>query len=321
MRDNRIWLDGIMGVVVGDALGLPVQFSYREELEAKPLTEMIGHGVFNMPEGSWSDDSSLTLAALSSINELNRIDTEDIMKRFVRWYDHGEFTPFGYAYDIGYTCEMAIRNYKSTHDHKTCGLDDECSNGNGSLMRIMPACLYVYEKVMNSDMTEEQGVELIHEVSALTHAHLRSKIACGIYYFLVKNVLNHTGTLQERLRAGIDEAMNYYRKDISNLVQLAFYYRLLNLEEFKQVSNDMIKSGGYVIETIEAVMWCLLNTNSLKACLLKAVNLGYDTDTVASIAGGLAGLYYGYESIPEEWLKKIQKRFWIKRMCESRKGI
>ena len=317
MRDNNIWLNGIMGVVVGDALGLPVQFSYREELEEKPVTEMIGHGVFNMPEGSWSDDSSLTLAALSSINELNRIDTEDIMKCFVRWYDHGEYTPFGYAYDIGYTCEMAICKYKETHDHKTCGLDDEHSNGNGSLMRIMPACLYVYEKVMNSDMPEEQGMELIHEVSALTHAHLRSQIACGMYYFLVKNILNHSGTLQERLQAGIDDTMNYYRKDIRNLVQLAFYQRLTDLEEFKDIPSDLIKSGGYVVETIESAMWCLLNTDNFKDCLLKAVNLGYDTDTVAAIAGGLAGLYYGHENIPLDWLEKIQKRNWIRRMCEA----
>ena len=317
MRNHTIWLNGIMGVVVGDALGLPVQFSYREELDEKPVTEMIGYGVFNMPEGSWSDDSSLTLAALSSINELGRIDCEDIMKRFVDWYDNGAYTPFGYAYDIGCTCEMAICNYKFTHDNKTCGLDDERSNGNGSLMRIMPACLFVYEKVMSSDMTEEQGVELIHEVSSLTHAHLRSKMACGIYYFLVKNILNYSGTLQERLQAGIDEAMNYYRKDIGNLVQLAFYHRLMNLEKFKNIPVDMIKSGGYAVETIEAAVWCLLNTDNLKDCLLKAVNLGHDTDTVAAVAGGLAGLYYGYESIPEDWFEKIQKRNWIRRMCEQ----
>lgn len=316
MNRKNIWLNGIMGVIVGDALGLPVQFSYREELEEKPVTEMIGYGVFHMPEGSWSDDSSLTLAALSSINDLKRIDCKDIMNRFVRWYDHGEYTPFGYAYDIGYTCETAICNYKETHDHTACGLCDERSNGNGSLMRILPACLYVYEKVMASELEEAQGLHLIHEVSALTHAHLRSKIACGIYYFLAKHILNDSGTLQERLQAGIDDAMQHYRKDIGNLVQLAFYHRLMHLEEFKDTPIDLIESSGYVVDTLEAAVWCLLNTDDLQACLLKAVNLGYDTDTVAAVAGGLAGLYYGYEKIPAEWLEKIQKRFWIRRMCE-----
>jgi ADP-ribosylglycohydrolase len=124
----------------------------------------------------------------------------------------------------------------------------------------------------------------------------------------VKNVLNYSGTLQERLQAGIDEAMNYYRKDISNLVQLAYYHRLNDLAEFKDISVDFIKSSGYVVDTLEAAVWCLLNTDNLKDSLLKAVNLGYDTDTVAAVAGGLAGIYYGFESIPEDWLEKIQKR-------------
>ena len=141
MRDKNIWLNGIMGVVVGDALGLPVQFSYREELEEESVTEMIGFKTFNVPPGSWSDDSSLTLATLSSINDLKCIDSEDIMKRFVRWYDNGEYTPFGYAYDIGYTCETAICKYKDTDNYKECGCTDVRSNGNGSLMRILPACL------------------------------------------------------------------------------------------------------------------------------------------------------------------------------------
>jgi len=305
-----------MGVVVGDALGLPVQFSSREEVEEEPVTDMIGFGVFNMPPGSWSDDSSLTLAALDSINELNRIDSEDIMRRFVCWYDNGEYTPFGYAYDIGYTCETAICNYKDIQDYKTCGLSDVCSNGNGSLMRIMPACLYVHENVMRSALEEERGLELIHEISALTHAHLRAKMACGIYYFLVKNILNHTGTLAEKLQAGMDDAMAFYHKDIGNLAQLAHYHRMNQLDEFKDTPIDLIESSGYVVETLEAAVWCLLNTDNLKDCLLKAVNLGDDTDTVAAVAGGLAGLYYGYDAIPKEWLEKIQKRLWIKRMCE-----
>ena len=319
MNNKNIWLDGIMGVVVGDALGLPVQFSSREEVEEEPVTDMIGFGVFNMPPGSWSDDSSLTLAALSSINELGRIDSEDIMKRFVRWYDNGEYTPFGYAYDIGYTCETAICNYKDTQNYKECGLGDVRSNGNGSLMRIMPACLYAYEKVMSSELEEEKGLDLIHEVSALTHAHLRAKQACGIYYFLVKNILNYEGTLAERLRAGMDDALAFYRNDIGNLAQLAHYHRLTDLDEFKNIPRDMIESSGYVVDTLEAAVWCLLNTDNLKECLLKAVNLGDDTDTVAAVAGGLAGLYYGYDSMPEEWLEKIQKRFWIKRMCDLKK--
>ena len=117
----------------------------------------------------------------------------------------------------------------------------------------------------------------------------------------------------------MDEAQAFYRNDIGNLAQLACYHRLTDLNAFKNIPRDMIESSGYVVDTLEAAVWCLLNTDNLKDCLLKAVNLGDDTDTVAAVAGGLAGLYYGYESISEEWLEKIQKRFWIKRLCELRK--
>lgn len=314
MSDRNIWLDGVMGVVVGDALGLPVQFSYREELEKNPVTDMIGYCTFDMPAGSWSDDSSLTLATLSSIKELGKIDSEDIMKRFVRWYEDGEYTPFGYAYDIGCTCEEAICRYGKLN-YKDCGCAGEFSNGNGSLMRIMPVCLYVYENVIRHEMDEVQGLEKIHEVSALTHAHLRSQIACGIYYFLVKSILSNPGTLSERLQSGIDDAVRFYHEDIGNLVQLSFYHRLMHLDEFKNASVDKIESSGYVVDSIEAAIWCLLNTRNFKDCLLKAVNLGRDTDTIAAIAGGLAGLYYKYPRIPKEWLEKIQKREWIEEMC------
>ena len=314
MSDRNIWLDGIMGVVVGDALGLPVQFSYREELEKDPVTDMIGYRTFDVPAGSWSDDSSLTFATLSSINDLDRIDSEDIMNRFVRWYEDGEYTPFGYAYDIGCTCEEAICRY-GKFNYKECGCTGEFSNGNGSLMRIMPVCLFVYENVINSQMIEEEGIELIHEVSALTHAHLRSKMACGIYYFLVKRILQNPGLLPEGLQAGIDDAVMFYHEHIGNLVQLSFYHRLMHLDEFKNVPVDKIESSGYVVDSIEAAIWCLLNTRNFKDCLLKAVNLGRDTDTIAAIAGGLAGLYYKYPRIPKEWLEKIQKREWIEEMC------
>ena len=114
-----------------------------------------------------------------------------------------------------------------------------------------------------------------------------------MYYFLVKNILNHSENLLERLQAGMNEALAFYHNDIGNLAQLAHYHRLTNLAEFKETPVDMIESSGYVVDTLEAAVWCLLNTDTQKDCLLKAVNLGDDTDTVAAVAGGLAGLYYG----------------------------
>ena len=140
--NTNIWLNGIMGVVVGDALGCPVQFESREEVARHPVTGMRGYGTFNLPEGSWTDDSSLTIALLESIRRVGKIDLDDIMENFMKWLYDGEFTPYGESYDIGRGTMQAINRYKKNRKAKKCGGDEEWNNGNGSLMRIMPACLY-----------------------------------------------------------------------------------------------------------------------------------------------------------------------------------
>lgn len=313
---KQIWTEGIIGVVVGDALGMPVQFMSREQVKKAPVEGMKGYGTYNMPPGTWSDDSSLTLAALDSIHEEKKINTEDIMNRFVDWYEHGAYTPHGFAFDIGATCAEAICRYGESHNYKDCGCTDEYSNGNGSLMRIMPACLYAYEQEKKNRLTDTEAIELIHEVSALTHAHLRAKMACGIYYFMMKAILDEEGALIVRLQKGIDAAVEYYHRDVSNLVQLAYYGRLFHLDEFMQVQEDEIKSSGYVVDSLEAAVWSLITTETFKDGLLKAVNLGNDTDTIGAIAGGLAALYYGYQNIPQEWRNAILMRDEIIALCE-----
>lgn len=310
-----IWLNGIMGVVVGDALGLPVQFLSREEIKKSPVTQMQEYGTFHMPKGTWSDDGSMTLATMYSIYEKGTVDLEDIMERFAAWNYNGEYTPFGEAFDQGMTCTAAIANYMHNKDIRSCGLRDERSNGNGSLMRIMPVCLYVYEHVKAGDISEESGLELIHDVSALTHAHLRSKMACGFYYFLAKAILDRDGTLTERLQKGIDDAVSFYRKKPENLVQMSYYGRLFHLDEFAVTKEEDIRSSGYVVDSLEAAVWSLITTNSFEEAALRAVNLGDDTDTVGAIACGLAGLYYGYEAIPKEWRNVIQKGEELEGVC------
>lgn len=140
-ENTNIWLDGIMGVVVGDALGCPVQFETREEVARHPVTGMRGYGTFNLPEGSWTDDSSLTIALLESIRRVGEIDLDDIMGNFMKWLYDGEFTPYGESYDIGRGTMQAIDRYKRNRKAKKCGGDEEWNNGNGSLMRIMPDCI------------------------------------------------------------------------------------------------------------------------------------------------------------------------------------
>jgi ADP-ribosylglycohydrolase len=316
---RNIWLDGMMGVIVGDALGCPVQFMAREKIAGRaagPVKGMESGGVYHMPEGTWTDDSSLALATLDSIRKLGEVDPEDIMTSFVGWYEKGEYTPFGEAFDIGNTCSLAIEKFKREKDTMTCGGTSERSNGNGSLMRIMPACLYAYDRKLST----EAAVKTVHEVGGLTHNHLRAKIACGLYYFCVKAILDGQGSLKERLQKGLDEGFAYYEKDIAVRVELACYGRLRDLAEFASVPEVEIKSTGYVVDSLEAAVWSLVRTDSFRDCLLTAVNLGDDSDTVGAIAGGLAALYYGYDGIPGEWLAVIKRREWIEDLCKMERS-
>ena len=310
MKD--IWKEGIFGVVTGDALGCPVQFEDRETVAKHPVTGMRGEGAFNLPAGSWTDDSSLTLALLDSICETGTLDLGHIMGNFVAWLEEGKFTPYGYAYDIGFGTESAIEDYERNPDPALCGGRKVTNNGNGSLMRIMPACLWCCAKGLD----EEEAVPLIDAVGSLTHAHLRANVACGLYWFMVREVLNGQGGLAERLQAGLDRGFAYYEKTLESREEPEHYSRLKDLGAFAQVPAEEIRSSGYVVDTLEAVVWSLITTGSFREALLKAVNLGRDTDTVGAIAGGLAALYYGFEEIPPEWIAELKRKEWIGELCE-----
>ena len=294
----------MMGHVVADALGVPVEFSDRYELDRNPVTKMMGYGTYNVPEGSWSDDSSMAIASLDSLCS-GRVDFDDMMERFCAWFKKGEYTPHGVVFDIGNTCAFAIDNYYGGKRPATrCGDEGEYSNGNGSVMRMHPLVLYAYAKNLHSD----EWIELVAQCSCLTHAHERSEIGCGIYSFILMSLLESADV--ESVYRGLGEAKEFY----SNYAEVKHYSRLFD-GSFKKLKRHEIKSSGYVVDSLEAAVWCLLNSDSYSECVLKAVNLGGDTDTVAAIAGSLAGALYGYEAIPEEWLSVIKRRDYLEDMC------
>ena len=277
------------------------------------MTGMRGFGTFNLPAGSWTDDSSLTLALLDSIGRTGELDLKDIMDNFADWLDNGAFTPYGYAYDIGFGTEEAICEYKRHKNPLLCGGRGESNNGNGSLMRIMPACLYCYQKGMSDD----EAVRAIRAVGSLTHAHLRANIACCLYFFMIREVLDGEGSLAERMQKGLDRGFAYFGEAEENKEELKYYDRLRDLAAFAQTPPEDIRSGGYVVETLEAVVWSLITTTSFEQALLKVVNQGKDTDTTGAITGGIAALYYGFDAIPKSWTYEIKKYMTILRLCEK----
>ena len=278
--------DGIMGLVVGDAVGVPVEFRRRGDFN---VTGMIGHGTYNQPPGTWSDDSSMMLATVESLARLKGINTRDIMNNFARWLYDNEFTPYGEVFDIGYTSRTAIQNFKAGLDPKYCGGRKERDNGNGSLMRILPLAFTGYD---------DNAIDI---VSSLTHAHTISKTACRIYIHIARQLLQG-----EKL----EDILNRLQDNGSVFARLPI---------LKKLCRDEIKSTGYVVYTLEAALWCLLHSKNYRECILLAVNLGNDTDTVAAVAGGLAGIIYGRggeNGIPEEWIEKIARKEWIAELCD-----
>ena len=319
-QSSNLWIDGMMGLVIGDALGTPVQFLSREDVKEAPIFTMDGFGTYDMPAGAWSDDSSMAIATLDSICNKKRLDYDDIMECFYKWTANGIYTPTGMAFDQGNTCMEAIINYARERNYKTCGKIGEYANGNGALMRIMPVCLFEYIQYKNGLVSVEEAVEAVHQATALTHNHLRAKMASGIYFFMVQAILEEEGSLMQKLQSGMKNAKAFYKSDITNLVEWSRFGRLDNLTEFSTVPEENIKSSGYVLDSLEAAVWSLITAQSFEEGLLKAVNLGDDTDTVGAIAGGLAGLHYGYSGMPRSWRREIIKSDELIELCNTAEG-
>lgn len=294
----------VFGHAVADALGVPVEFASREELDEDPVTGMEGGGTYGLPAGCWSDDTSMSLATLNSLAS-GRLDYEDVMRGFCKWYYDGAYTPMGEVFDVGCTCANAIEKFfEGKMPVWACGETGERSNGNGSLMRIYPFVLFGEYADCKEDF-----IEMIHLASSLTHAHRRSLVGCGIYGFVLRGLLKNP--CKKAVFDALDAADRYYAAE----EERSAYSRIFS-EDFPCLAPSEIQSSGYVVHTLEAALWCLLTTDSYAECVLKAVNLGDDSDTVAAVAGALAGALYGLDEIPSEWRNALKKREEIDDLCQ-----
>jgi ADP-ribosyl-[dinitrogen reductase] hydrolase len=294
---------GVMAGVMGDALGVSVEFMDRAVLEKNPVTGYREYGTHHQPKGTWSDDSSMLLCTMESM--LGGIDYGDMMDRFMKWYREGYWTATGEVFDIGNTTRSALRNRSEGRAPLECGPSDERSNGNGSLMRILPVALAVHA------MEGDRRREIVFNASALTHGHIRSRIACWLYAEMIRNLL--LGLSREE---SVDRAARITGKWCRDNGQGSEW------KHFESCTTDIkakkpveIKSSGYVIHSLEAALYSFLTTGSVIESLLIAVNLGEDTDTTAAVTGGLSGVHYGFESIPRDWVTPVLRRDDILKLC------
>lgn len=300
---NRL-LGGIFGFCIGDMLGVPVEFTDRQERDSDPVKELRAYGTYHQPFGTWSDDTSLMLCLIDAINSGDILPT--LRRNMVSYYREGLFTPGGVVFDIGNATATAIQKIEQGVPSDRCGGRSDWDNGNGALMRILPLAF------LAEGMVPEELCSLVERVSELTHAHPRSMLACIFYTVLAAQLYNG----MKRWDA-YNSAVRFVKEHCSTRYKQEFAcYNEVLAGNITVARRDQIRSTGYVVDTLEAALWAFMQASSYEEAVLNAVNLGGDTDTIAAITGGLCGIYYGFSELPNRLVQNIRRKEIIMEMTQ-----
>lgn len=295
--------DSLYGFIVGDAMGVPIEFEDREKLINKPVTSMLGYGSHDVEAGVYSDDTSMTLATMDSIIKQNGIiNYNDIADRFCNWVNNNEYTATNKIFDIGMTTKYAlIKYFNNKIDATMCGGTNINENGNGSLMRMLPIALYCFYKNIKDD---NEIFTLVKNSSSITHSHDISILGCYIYVRYVISLLETKNKIS---------SYNFIKKlDYSMFIEeVKLKYSRILFSDISTLNINDINSSGYVVDTLETVFWIVLNCSSYNESIIGAINLGGDTDTIGAITGSIAGILYGYDNISKRWLSKLKNKDYI----------
>ncbi|MDO5575676.1 MAG: ADP-ribosylglycohydrolase family protein [Fibrobacter sp.] len=287
----------IMGAILGDAMGVPAEYTSRHENSLCTVKNLLGYGRFDHPTGTWSDDSSIILCTAESL--CSNYDLLHLTETYCKWLFEGYWTSLGYVFDAGLTTCMALDRFQ-TEGKVCCGCDSEDDNGNGSLMRMLPLALYFHDENI------EDFMKRVHDVSSITHSHPRTLIGCGLFSLLVQELIKNDNK-EEALRSAISKTLEYYNRFDEYKKELCHYMRIFSLE-LLSLGEEEIPSSGYIVETLEAAIWCFMKNSSTYKILDTAINLGLETDTAGTVAGGLAGLVYGLDDVPKESIESLARK-------------
>ena len=275
----------LLGLAVGDALGAAVEFKPPGTFE--PVSGYRGGGAHRLEPGEWTDDTSMALALADSIAERGW-DVHDQAERYVAWWKTGAYSVNGRAFDIGITTAAALRRFAATGDVRRSGDDAPHTSGNGSIMRLAPVPMFYYPDL-------GAAVHYAAESSRTTHGAPECLDACrllaGIIYRACSGASKEDVLFEE-----------------SGSLQGEPKIMAIAQGEYRNKSIGEIRGTGYVVESLEAALWCFLHTETFEAAILKAANLGDDADTTAAVCGQVAGAYYGESGIPKKWLAKLAMR-------------
>ena len=272
----------LLGLAVGDAVGTTVEFRPRGSFE--PLTDMTGGGQFGLSPGQWTDDTSMALCLATSLLERNGFDAHDQMDRYCRWAETGYLSSTGSCFDIGRTVASALRRFRQTGD-PFAGSEDPYSAGNGSIMRLAPVPMFFFPDLEAVETNAAQS-------SRTTHAAVECVDACRLLGRIICRAL--LAKTKDEVAQGDAGSFDGAEKVVA-IAQGAY----------RAKSEAAVRGSGYVVESLEAAMWCFMTTQSLEAAVLRAANLGDDADTTAAVCGQVAGAYYGVSRVPSGWLGRL----------------
>lgn len=284
---------GIVGLLVGDALGVPYEFHERQSIPAFAEIEFEPPFGFRrahagVPVGTFSDDGAQALILLNTLLECGHFDDNHFAEGLINWYESGFMAVGETVFDVGIQTANAIRKLQSDVSPKISGGSDEYSNGNGSLMRVLPLAIW----------HAGSGAELIADAfaqSVVTHGHLRSKICCALYCLWARNILYDIENAWE----------NAFQTFVAHFPENTSEHTELTTKIFPTDAEYDIRGSGYVVDSLRASIW-LCEKESYEEIVKSAVALGDDTDTTACIAGGIAGLKFGLEAIPRRWRENLR---------------
>lgn len=283
----------LLGLAVGDAVGTTVEFKARGSFA--PVTDMLGGGPFVLPPGAWTDDTSMALCLASSLIDVNGFDPRDQMNRYCNWFEQGYLSSTGECFDIGNTTRQALQRYRETDDPFSGSLDPK-SAGNGSIMRLAPVPLFYFPD-------RSQALHYSVESSRLTHGAPECLEACRLLGDILLRALRGNAKSELLFSTNPDSLTVAALKNIAR-------------GDYRSKFENDIRGTGYVVDSLEAALWCFWTTDSFGGAILKAANLGDDADTTAAVCGQVAGAFYGVSAIPAHWLEKLVMRREIEEMAD-----
>jgi ADP-ribosyl-[dinitrogen reductase] hydrolase len=292
LNDNDRFRGCLIGLAVGDALGTTVEFKRRGTFP--PVTTIVGGGPFGLEPGQWTDDTSMALCLAESLIEKG-FDLADQIERYCAWHQTGYWSSTGWCFDIGHATWDALERYKAT-GAVAAGSVDPATAGNGCIMRLAPVPIYFYPD-------DARAAEYAGRSSLTTHGETECVEAARILSRVLISALAGSAKI-EVLTAGTREQITSPR-----LARIA-----AGASNGKQESE--IVGSGYVVDCLEAALWCFANTESFADAVLRAVNLGDDADTTGAVCGQIAGAFYGEHAIPEQWRTQLHRGNDIRELAE-----